>query len=76
MEKILAPYIEKRRTSKQESDDYLSVWLESPHVAGKRSGEEYNSEELAQQTVIINVAAHINTAVTLFWYEQRSFINF
>ena len=34
--RLLTPYVVSRRKAGEESDDFLSIWTLSPHVAGKR----------------------------------------
>ena len=58
---LIRPFVVARRESKEELDDYLSIWTESPHVAGEKAGQEYTIEEITNQILIIIFAAHINT---------------
>eukprot|EP01091_Cochliopodium_minus_P019584 TRINITY_DN8274_c0_g1_i1.p1 TRINITY_DN8274_c0_g1~~TRINITY_DN8274_c0_g1_i1.p1 ORF type:complete len:470 (+),score=153.20 TRINITY_DN8274_c0_g1_i1:209-1618(+) len=62
---LLRPYIIKKRESKEELEDYLSIWAQSPHVAGSQKGENYTDEEITNQIIAIIIAAHLNTAVSM-----------
>ena len=61
IKEILRPYVVGRRERKEELDDYLSVWINSPHVGGPNEGKEYNLEEILYEVVNIMFVAHVNT---------------
>lgn len=48
---LFSPYIQKRRESKEEIDDYLSIWAQSPHVSGELKGQDYTNEEITNNII-------------------------
>jgi len=64
---ILTPFIKARRECKEEVDDLISVFAQTPRTAGPRKGQDYSLQEITQRVLSVNVAAHVNTASTMFW---------
>ena len=63
--KRLMPYIIENK--KMLGENYISVWVEKPHVSGKHKGEYLTDIEITQEILGVMFASHINLFITLLW---------